>query len=139
MSAASSRRKLCSGSGRHASAPPRRAGAPPRRAAAQAEDKGNQGSGVTVDQLEAVVANAELEAAVEQERSAGKAAVEQERSAREAALEQERSAREAALEQERYINFFLFGGLFVAILSSASPDSFVFRLFRGVLFQVLPK
>ena len=152
LSAASFRCRLRGEIDGHPGAPPLRSVVRLRRSAALAQDNGNQGNGVTVDQLEAVVAkaslvtgermaaaNAELQVALEKERSAREVALEKERSARKVALEKERSSREVELQKQRYLNFFLFGGLFVVVLSSAAPDSFVYRLFQGVLFQVLPK
>jgi hypothetical protein len=118
-------------------------------------------NGITPDTLQARIssASAELQVALEKERSARQVELERERSARqeklsafELALEQVRSARqeklsafELALEKERserqrqgYLGSLLFAAQSAIILLAAAPNSIVSKLVQIVLVKVLP-
>jgi hypothetical protein len=132
------------------------------RAARPAKSTSN---GITPDTLDALAAkislavgerisnaNAELQVALEKERSARQVERERERSARqeklsafELALEKERAERQAALEKERserqrqgYLGSLLFAAQSAIILLAADPNSIVSKLVQIVLVKVLP-
>ena len=133
-------------------------------------------NGITQDMLDAQTAktslamgerisnaNAELQVALEKERSERQVALEKERSQRQEklsafqlalekersdrqeklsalqlALEKERSDRQTELQRQRHISWLLFAALFAGILLSAAPGSIVSKLVQILLVKVLP-